>query len=451
MGTVSRDMIKLHPEIRFVFWDGSASSREIDLGVNISNLDHNKVHKQYFKKYLWAALHGLPYHINNEQLSCSRYDLIDEAKQVAHSLIQFHVNSEGGATEEKIYWINDYTSIALVGRVRDLDVNSTIIFSFRTPFGAKGASPKLFNEDLPIFEGLLKADIVTFHRQNDLELYCDFVGDKYKDKIISCNKMSDFETYIFMECGFTQRLIVVPMGNNREYRKEILHSLNASDISKEILARHEGKKIILSISRFEETKGIEYEIELIDRLLELYPNLRNKFVFLRYTYRSKNKVDDREYRDFHEKVMMSVEHVNSKYTNDERWVPIVYRNDKKLNDQEVTGLLSASDILLVASFADGFNHLALEAIHSQLETGNVQLILSDIGVRDYLDGYQPLSFSLDKDVGTMHAAIIRSPEEVRDNYKALEESANGLSSQKWINTILENANKIVENKKKGHV
>jgi trehalose 6-phosphate synthase/phosphatase len=446
VGTVSRDLIKLHPEIRFVFWDGSISSREIDLGVIIGGLDHNKVHKLYFKKYMWAALHGLSYSVSNAQLCSIRNDLVKEADQVARYLTQPSIRAKH--CTDKVYWLNDYTSIALVGKVRDLNMKSTIVFSFRTPFGVKNAYPQLYSEDLPIFKGLLKADIITFHRQIDLDFYSSFIKDNYSDKLMDFDKVNDSDVSIVQKSGFIQRLMVVPMGNNKEYRQRLLLSNDTINISEQTLSQYKDVKIILSISRFEKTKGIEYEIKLIDKLLEEYPNLRNRFVFLRYTYRSKNKVDDSEYSKFHEKIMTSIERVSLKHGSIE-WIPIVYKNDKKLNDAEVTGLLSASDILLIASFSDGFNHLSLEAIHSQQNGDNIQLVLSDIGASDYLDGYQPLSFDLKRDVEIMHDTIMRNPDDISNNYKDLEKSANKLSSRRWIDTILDNASKVVDDKKKG--
>lgn len=150
VGTVSRDLVKLHPEIRFAFWDGSEATRNNDLGLIIQGLDHNKIHKQYFKKYLWAALHGIDFSVNDQELSIVRRQLIDEAGQVAVQLtdeankINRQVNN--------VFWLNDYTSIAVIGKLRKLNKNSTLIFSFRTPFGVNGSYPKLHSGDMPIFK-----------------------------------------------------------------------------------------------------------------------------------------------------------------------------------------------------------------------------------------------------------------------------------------------------------
>lgn len=444
VGTVSRDLIRYYPKTHFVFWDGSDAVRSLDLDIKIKNVNHNEIHRLFFKKYLWSVLHGLECTVDKNTLNNVRNDLRIQTDQITNEIIK--ISRKASIPAHNIYWVNDYTSVTLVEPIRHGDKESTIIFSFRTPFGKNGIFPKMQKADVLTFGGLLKADLVTFHRLYDMKMYINFFQDKHSGPIVKVVKIDKMHQVITCNDGSMQELLVVPMGGNKKYRKQLLRKKTVKNLIKTTSNKYRNKQIITSISRFERTKGIEYEVELIEKLLKDYPDIREKFVFLRYTYRSKTKIDDHEYAQLHEKIIDAVEKVNRKYGNDS-WLPIVYNNNHKLNDEEVTATLSASDIVLIASVADGFNHLALEAIRSQRwNRPKIQLLLSDIGAADYIDGYSSLTLDSNKDVGTLYNAILRSSKEVNTTYGKLKSSSKYLSSKVWIDTIINKATTLAQNK-----
>lgn len=297
-----------------------------------------------------------------------------------------------------------------------------------------------------MFVDLLNSDLITFHRRCDMLTYIKFLEENATGVIDKTRAVDDFSILILTKDGHTVELLVVPMGNNLQYRQSLAYTKEAREIVKKIRSDHKGKKIITSISRFEQTKGVEYEIDLVNTLIKKHPELKDKFVFMRYTYRSKKKIDDYEYSALHDRVLKGVENINRKYGG-KSWTPIIYSNEHKLTDQEVTAVLQASDIVIVASVADGFNHLALEAIHSQTqEMPKVQLLLSNIGATDYIKGYNRLKLSLEDDVEILYKALVRSEKEVNVSYKELRSSASRLSSRGWLDTIISRAQIISESK-----
>lgn len=443
VGTVSRDMIKYNPDIHFVYWDGSKADRDIDLGIKTPRELHKIVHIKYAKAYLWPVLHGLPSKINPDKLTHVRQKVLVLVELIAKKIYKF-ASDKSQQESDRIYWINDYTSIALIGKLRKLDKNSTIIFTFRTPFGVKNQYPKFYDDDILLLKGLLQSDCITFHRQNDLEHFIKFIDDKFHKEISRINSKKNNAT-VTLKNDKHITLSVAPMGNNKSYRKGILHNNSTRLFYKNIKSYHQDNVMITGISRFEESKGIEYEIDCINTLLQTHPELSGKFVFLRYSYMSEDKIQSKEYNAFMDKVITKITIINNKYGTD-KWKPIVYDFNKKLTDYEVAGLLMASDILIIASHADGFNHLALEAIYSQKRTGAIQLLLSDIGVTDYIHGYKKLSHNIEDDVKILYESIKSKGIRNWFTQQRLNSSANKLSSRRWMTQIIKLANNIRERK-----
>jgi trehalose-6-phosphate synthase len=443
VGTVSRDMQVLYPDVHFVFWDGSLANRANDISINISEKIHKKIHTTHAKSYLWPLLHGINPKARTKELHAARKQLeyvsdviIDEVIGHSRTINQDNV---------KVYWINDYTAMSLTSKLREKDQDAVIVFTFRTPFGVNGKYPNFSHEDNDLLRGLLAADLITFHRTSDMKLFATYINDHFSGDITTakCHKLS---SKVILKNKHALRLAVVAMGNNRKYRKKLMITPKTTRFYQQIRSTVPKEACLISgISRFEESKGIEYEIDLIARTLEEYPELIEKFVFRRFSYLSPNKQKDENYARLLKRLNRKIVDINEKYSRN-GWMPIKHDFNKKLDDNEVAGFLAASDILIIASMADGFNHLALEAILSQKRYGIIQLLLSDIGITDYIVGYKKISYNLDKDAKTLHSAIRQNKVKSVFRQLLLRQSSRKLSSERWMRKILSMSDKIQKEK-----
>lgn len=136
------------------------------------------------------------------------------------------------------------------------------------------------------------------------------------------------------------------------------------------------------------------------------------------------------------KSIYNVDKINKRHQRNS-WIPIVV-HENKLTDEEVAGLFSATNIILLTPIADGFNHLGLEAIFSH-RVAPVQLLLSDIGLSDYLRGFKAAVRVVDRDVEAL-AKMIKSKKIIQFiDFIRLSASGSNLSSEKWVNKILHEA------------
>jgi trehalose-6-phosphate synthase len=137
--------------------------------------------------------------------------------------------------------------------------------------------------------------------------------------------------------------------------------------------------------------------------------------------------------------------INKIYGN-KAYSPVALEN-RKLNDYEVTGLLSQASTLLVPSYADGFNHVVSEAIFTHDISHPVQIVLGDIGASDYINGYYRLEHNLLQDSRTLAKTLKSSDINKKIRFARLTSGASKLSSEVWFDSILGSARKVKERQK----
>ena len=438
VGTVSRDLLKFYSDIHFVFSDSMTGSvRKQDINVRISDNKKLLWHGTYCKLHVWPIMHGITSKLSTSEILGMANSISCIANDFSMSFFEA-INIR----KDDIYWINDYIMAPVVECVRSGNTNATIVFSFRTPF-LYGLKQELTEPDVGFFvRSVLKADIITFHRQSDLQNFIDTM-EKYYTYTVSY--ISKKETCILTGDRLVT-LCVVPMGNNKKYRRLLLSTDGCKSMQKQIRDKYPKKTIITGISRFEESKGLSYEIDLIDSLLEKNPNYIEKIVFLRFFYISQQKRNTESYTTFYKEILDKVDRINNKYQKD-NWAPIILHNTK-LVDEETAGLLSVTDVLLLTPLADGFNHLGIEAIYSH-RIRPIQLLVSDIGSSDYIIGFRRATGDVGKDVATLDQMLQAGRIVKYMDFVQLLMTSSRLSSKRWVDTILKRAKRLADDKKGG--
>jgi len=411
VGTVTREMLKNYPGINYIYSDLSSQdiSKDTEYNLRLSEKEFSFLHGSYTKLYLWPLFHCLKSGLTDPEVKPARNSYAETVIKYADLAVAFAQKKY--PSSQRFYWINDYVLIGSIKRIRTLDPCAVIVFSLRTSFGTSTIKPHLKKDDVALMkENLSAANFITVHRKSDKSNITELLGNA------------------------RLKIEVVPMGNNKKYRQSLLETAVSSEISTHLRQKFPNMKILSSISRFEMSKGIDYELSLVNTLLETYPKIRGKFVFIRYSYISEQKRKMDHYLAYQELVNKKVQLINEQFGS-ESWKPIVSNLNYKLNDSEVSGILCASDMLLIASYADGFNHLTLEYIYSR-KREKARLLVSDIGARDYLSGIDPITHNEEADAAILFNAITDGEFSNIMRSILLKRSANKLSANKWVATIL---------------
>lgn len=130
-------------------------------------------------------------------------------------------------------------------------------------------------------------------------------------------------------------------------------------------------KVVFGLDRIDYTKGIPERLRAIARLLEKYPEYKEKFIFLQIGALS--RVHIAQYRDLNDEINDLVEEINWKHST-ENWSPIVFVR-RTLAFPETLALYRLGDVCIVSSLHDGMNIVAKEYISAKNDL-NGMLVLS---------------------------------------------------------------------------
>lgn len=435
VGTTTREMNEIIRDVKLVYYDKKFDSGQVgpnEWNVDLNTKEADAIHGVYAKLHLWPLLHGIKSNIDSQDIEHHRALIPNVARKFAISAYKF----AQGSNRRPIYWINDYVLAPVVTRLREIDPNALIIFSLRTPFGVD-QPPNLSDEDCDlVVKSMLSADLVTFHRKSDMRNFMD-TAQRYVDFVESESAYNS----VMRVSNRSVRIKVAPMGSNFSYRQSLRKTPRSLEIESEYNLLTNVRVMITGISRFEKSKGLDYELKVFEHLLGTHSSLRCRVQFVRFSYMSEQKKDTAYYVQFRKFIDSEVSRINKMYGTPE-WTPIIARFDKKLTDEEVTGVLRAADILFIGSYADGFNHLAMEGIFSQDKASSIKLVLGNVGAGDYIKGgYGFESGSIESGANALYKAL--KAKMIIQHLKSYRMSqSRSFSIESWIIDILFSATQI---------
>ena len=435
VGTTTREMNEVIEHVKYVYYDKVLSSGQInrnEWNVGLVAEEAEALHGVYAKLHLWPLLHGIKSNIDSLDIKQHRALIPTAARKFAEAAYTF----AQCADRQPIFWINDYVLAPVVSHLRELDPDALIVFSLRTPFGINH-TPELESDDYDlIVKSMLSADLVTFHRKSDMRNFIE-ATQRYAESV---QVKGAYDSVIYA-LNKAVHIRVVPMGSNFDYRQSLRNSPSSIETQKKYSHLTRGCTMVTSISRFEKSKGIDYELKVFEQILSKWPSLRSRVQFVRFSYMSEQKKDTAYYTQLRSELDNEVDRINKAYGTAE-WTPIIARFDEKLTDEEVTGVLRAADILFIGSYADGFNHLAMEGIFSQDKASSISLVLGNIGAGDYIEGYYGFKCdSVESGANALYRALTakRLAKHLRSYRMNLSRS---FSIKRWIADILFSATQI---------
>ena len=251
-----------------------------------------------------------------------------------------------------------------------------------------------------ILDGLCAVDLLGFQTREDslnfirtIESYLPTASVKYKRGRVwyrnHATHVRDFPISIDVE-ALQQRAASSEVAGHYDE----IHSLVAD------------KKLILRIDRIEPSKNIIRGFKAFEEMLEIYPEYRNKVIFLALLVPS--RMDVGEYQMYLDDLMAAAGQVNARY-GDEEWEPIRLLVGE--NYSRAVAALQQYDVLLVNAIADGMNLVAKEG--PMVNDKNGVLILSErAGARQQLESGAIVISPCDiyATANAMHQAMTMEPE-----------------------------------------
>ncbi len=302
-------------------------------------------------------------------------------------------------------WIQDYHLCLLPKMLKEMAGNQIITAHFwHIPWPSFEAF-RICPQQVELLEGLLANDLVGFHIQYHCLNFLDVIDRLLESKI-------DREQFSVVKNNHQTLIRPYPISVDFEAVNRIAQTPETKTIQENLIEEFElkGARLLLGIDRIDYTKGIPERLMAVDRLLEKFPELREKVVFLQVGVPS--RVHLAKYRAINDEINMLVEEINWKYSTG-NWSPIIFSH-RYMSFNEILALYTLADVCVVSSLHDGMNLVAKEFVASRFDEKGV-LVLSEFtgSARELTDALLVNPFDCEKMAETILKALNLPEEEAR--------------------------------------
>lgn len=337
----------------------------------------------------WPLFHSMPDRAVFRRDKWKAYVEVNKefANRTFEALKNLKHSGEDIGTDAPLIWIHDYHLMVAANWIREAaieeEISCKIGFFLHIPFPPWDIF-RLFPWADEILQGMLGCDMVGFHITD----YClNFVD--CCQRCLGCRV--DRKNLLVEHGGRTVRVRALPIGIPFERFVEL------AEKAPKVLSTNQ--KIILGVDRLDYTKGLVHRLLAFERLLENYPEHREKASLLQIAVPS--RTDVKEYQDLKEEMDQLVGRINGRFTTP-NWSPIRYIYGC-INQNQLAAFYKESAVGLVTPLRDGMNLVAKEFVACQINVPPGVLIVS------------PFAGAGE----TMHEAIICNPYEIESASECL--------------------------------
>ncbi len=323
-----------------------------------------------------------------------------------------------------LVWVHDYHLALVPALLRQRCPGARIGFFLHVPF----PGPEIFRI-LPrrneVLRGMLGADVVGFHT----------AGYAYSFAY-SCSQLLGLELSgdVLSDDGRPVRVAAFPIGIDA-------NAFAARAATPEVRARAEairadahGKKLLLSVDRFDYTKGHVRRILAFERLLHWRPDLREQLHVIQLLVPTREQVD--AYADYRSVVNELVGRINGTYGSPTR--TLVHMLHRAVEPDELSALYVAADVMLVTPLRDGMNLVAKEYVASRVDDTGVLVLSEFAGAATELhEALQMNPYDLDAFAAAMQRAIEMPVSEQKLRMTGLRNTVHAGDVAQWAKSFID--------------
>jgi trehalose 6-phosphate synthase/phosphatase len=352
----------------------------------------------YSNQTLWPVFHNFPSQL---KFDANDWQAYVEANRIFAKAVVEHYRPND------VVWVHDYQLMLLPRMLRDELPDAAIGFFLHIPFPSSEIFPILpRREDL--LQGLLGADLVAFQTHGHLQ--------QFRSALLRVLGIESKVTEVAVDAR-PVRFEALPIGiAPEEYTSLLGEEGAAARYYTEMLARHNGRRVLLAVDRLDYTKGIPERLRAYAQLLLSSSELREKVVLIQIAVPTREGIDT--YQELRTEVNRLVGEINGKLGTP-NWTPLVYIN-RSIERAELAALYKLADVCWVGSLRDGMNLVAKEYVACKAE-GDGVLVLSEFAGAAAEMGEALLinPFNEERTASTIERALALDEDERRQRMKAL--------------------------------
>lgn len=337
------------------------------------------------KESFWPILHTFPNHfdVNNAD-----WKIFEEVNK------RFAKAACNQAEKSATIWIHDYNLWLVPFYIRKNRPDIKIIFFHHTPFPGTDVFAILPWRN-QILESLLSCDVVGFHipryAENFAKAASSLVGAKKGSKesvskkfisVGSALSEPSFTPYLHYG-GRKIQIISSPVGTSPDVIANLIKSKKVEKhIQKIKEGTKKGRKLILSASRVDYTKGNEELLLAFERLLENRKDLHGEIVLMIACVSAASGM--KIYKETQRGIEEIVGRINGKFSLID-WVPIRL-STRRIPYEELVAWFTQADICWITPLRDGLNLVAKEYVAARKGNTGVLVLSEFTGASVLLNG-----------------------------------------------------------------
>jgi trehalose 6-phosphate synthase len=280
-----------------------------------------------------------------------------------------------------------------------------------------------------LVDGLLGADLIGFHIQAHCTNFLQTVDRTLESRI-------DWEHFAVNRED--HRTVVKPFPISVEFpEKPAPADAAESRYAEKVTAlRDLGLETVflgVGVDRVDYTKGILERFLGIERLMEKYPDYREKFTFLQIGAPSRTRI--KRYHDLGAEVEAEAERINQRFQTG-KWKPILLLN-RQHNHEEVQRFYRMADLCLVTSLHDGMNLVAKEFVAARADELGVLILSRFTGAaRELPDALLVNPYDIEQMADAIRSALEMDIEEQKSRMQRMRRVVRENNIYRWASTLI---------------
>ncbi|MCG8591692.1 MAG: bifunctional alpha,alpha-trehalose-phosphate synthase (UDP-forming)/trehalose-phosphatase [Proteobacteria bacterium] len=380
--------------------------------ISLSESEVSRYYHGFCNRTLWPLLHSMPGLARFEARDFETYARVND--RFADAVLET-------AGPDDLVWVHDYQLALSPARIRQRAPDTRLAYFLHIPFPPYDIF-RLLPWDRELLLGLLACDLVGFHVPGYVDNFLNCVEQRLGARV-------DRQRQLIEHGDRMVRVGAFPIGIEYEHFEQRAREAPAQPETQR-------ERVVLGVDRLDYTKGIPERISAFARLLERYPEHRERVVLLQVAVPSRSQVA--EYKQLKREIDELVGRVNGRFAT-ASWSPIRYLY-RSIDPTRLAALYRDAHVALVSPLRDGMNLVAKEFVACQTESPGVLVLSRLAGAGETMrEALLVNPYNVDETAEALHRALKMDETERRSRMEALRARELRDNVQAWVGSFLESA------------
>src|SRR5262245_46380564 len=336
-------------------------------------------------------------------------------------------------------FVQDYHYALLPRMLKDARPDLVVLHFWHIPWPNREAFRVCPWQD-ELLDGLLGNDLLAFHIQYHCNNFLDTVDRSLESRV-------DWEHFSVTRAGVTTQVRPHPISIAPELvAAQLPVNLEYEEFR---LRKHFGigdEQIVVGVDRADYTKGIPERLRAIDRLLVLFPDMKESFVMVQIAAPSRMEIAG--YARLNKEIESLVAEINWRHRTD-TWQPIVYVNEHH-SHEEIYALYRIAAVCVVSAVHDGMNLVAKEFVAAREDSRGVLVLSPFAGAAHELrDALLVNPYDIDGLARTIMTALTMPLEEQDERMRHMRQQVEDHNIYRWAGKLLSEIGELVRTPRVG--